>query len=90
MVAILRIRGDELVETPKIDQKLRKDAKPIKQVPLIKLVELNSKWVTKQSHQEETSVMLMIVMLLIRVDLVVCLLQKKQQKGEKSIWQQEV
>ena len=30
------LEGDELVETPKIDQKLRKDAKPIKPGPLYK------------------------------------------------------
>ncbi|BCV00055.1 MAG: hypothetical protein CM15mV32_0500 [Caudoviricetes sp.] len=30
------IEGDELVETPKVDQKLRKDAKPIKPGPLYK------------------------------------------------------
>ena len=36
VAASYKSEGDELVETPKIDQKLRKDAKPIKPGPLYK------------------------------------------------------
>ena len=42
------LEGDQLDETPKLDQKLRKDARPLSQVDFIKLVELKSKWVIKQ------------------------------------------
>ena len=37
-------------ETPKDDQKLRKDATTIKKVDFIKLVEPKSKWVIKQLY----------------------------------------
>ena len=53
---------NQLDETPKVDQKLRKDATPLNtdkvKVDFIKLVGLRSKWVIKQLYQEETCVTL--------------------------------
>ena len=49
---------NQLDETPKVDQKLRKRCYTIKKkVDFIKLVGLRNKWVIKQLYQEETCVM---------------------------------